>query len=194
MLVAACAAPDPVAQTVAPTTTIAQTAPTSATTEAEVSHEDDHEAEASHEEDHEDGADEATHDEAGDHDDDAAMGEGRIIEVTMSEFSFEPSAIEISAGETVTFMIENSGLIEHEFRLSNSHRIEEHIASGHADHNDEGEGHHDADGDVIVLVAAGATEHLTFQFPEDTTLYNHVACLIPGHYEAGMVADLTATG
>lgn len=122
------------------------------------------------------------------------MAEGRIIEVTMSESSFEPSSIEISAGETVTFMIANAGLIEHEFRLSNGHRIEEHIASGHADHDDAGEGHHEADGDVIMLVAAGQTEHLTFQFPEDTTLYSHIACLIPGHYVAGMVADLTSTG
>jgi len=27
-------------------------------------------------------------------------------------------------------------------------------------------------------------------FPEDTTLFTEVACLLPGHYEAGMAADI----
>ncbi len=196
VLVAACAAEDPVAQTAAPAPTATQTtAPTPATTEAaapdEADHEEDHEDEEAHEDEH---GEEANHEEAEDHDDDDAAADGRMIQVTMTEFAFEPSTIEISAGEPVTFMIENAGLIEHEFRLSNAHRIEEHIAAGHADHGEEGEGHHDAGGDVIVLVAAGESEHLTFVFPEDVTLYTHVACLLPGHYEAGMVSDLTTTG
>ena len=47
------------------------------------------------------------------------------------------------------------------------------------------------DADIILLVEAGESTDLVFEVPEDATLYTHVACLIPGHYEAGMVADLT---
>ena len=47
---------------------------------------------------------------------------------------------------------------------------------------------------MLVVVQPGDTTHLTFDFPEDATLYTHAACLIPGHYEAGMVADLTTAG
>jgi uncharacterized cupredoxin-like copper-binding protein len=42
-----------------------------------------------------------------------------------------------------------------------------------------------------TLVAAGETGEVTVTFPTDTTLYTDVACLIPGHYEAGMHAELS---
>lgn len=190
VLLVSCAAEDPpVAQTEASTVETTQTSPSSETPTTAAhgeepvaeEHNRDVRQEETSEEDH--GA-EAEH-----------ADEVRTIEVTMSEFSFEPSSIEISAGETVTFMIQNIGLIDHEFRLSNTHRIEEHIASGHADHEDGAEvGHHEEGGDVVVLVAAGDSAELTFQFPEDATIYTNVACLIPGHHEAGMVADLNTTG
>ena len=109
----------------------------------------------------------------------------RVVEITMTEFAFAPGSIEVSAGETVEFIVTNSGLVEHELRFSNAHRIEEHIASGHEGHGTEG-GHH-ADADVFVVVAAGETAELTATFPEDTTVLTEMVCLIPGHYEAGMV-------
>ena len=195
LVMAACAAEDPPAA-LAPEsvdTTTAQidvptTTQTQAPAEADLDNEqeEDHSAETSH-----DASDEHSNDAMHEPSDEDASVEARVIEVTMSEFAFEPSVIEVAAGETVTFIIENVGVVEHEFRLSNAHRIDEHIASGHADHHDGQEGHHDEDGDVIGLVAAGDTAQLTFRFPEDATLYTHVACLIPGHYEAGMVAELT---
>lgn len=113
------------------------------------------------------------------------------FEVTMTEFEFEPASFEVTAGQTVKFVVKNDGLIEHEFRASNEHRIEEHIAAGHEDHDDEG-GHHEG-GDIILLVQPGETEELIITFPEDMTMYTEIACLLPGHYEAGMKAGLSYT-
>ena len=95
-----------------------------------------------------DHAEEVDHtEEAHAEDDDHGAGEateaGRVVEVTMSEFAFDPGSLEVAAGETITFVVTNAGVVEHELRLSNQHRIEEHKASGHAEHGEEGEdGHH----------------------------------------------------
>lgn len=122
------------------------------------------------------------------HDDDTAVPDV-TIDVIMSEFDYEPSSFTVMAGQTVMFSITNEGAIEHEFRLSNEHRIEEHIEAGHVDHDDEG-GHHEG-GDIVVLLQAGESEDVIVTFSGDTTMYTTVACLLPGHYEAGMRADLT---
>ena len=137
-LIAACAAEDPVAQTTGPsppTAITSTTAPAPVTTETEHRDEDEHEDHADDEIAHGEEHGKMVHGDEAPREDDATEIEGRMIQITMSEFAFEPTSIEVSAGETVTFMIENVGAIEHEFRLSNAHRIEEHIASGHADHD-----------------------------------------------------------
>lgn len=190
-LVVACGSPGEVAPTTtAPpvddaatttTTTRATTTTTVASTSTivdEGDHDDaDHEDEGHGDEGHEDDG----------HDDDQ-MGDIRTIEVTMTEFAFAPDSVDVSAGETVRFLVTNEGVIEHELRLSNEHRIEEHLASGHEDHG--GDGHHSEGGDVLVLVAAGETAELVVEFSDDTTVYTMMACLIPGHYEAGMLGAL----
>ncbi len=153
----------------------------------------DHEEESAEhvDEDHnsEDGHEESS---ASDHsDEEAVAGEGdRVVTVVMTELAFSPASFEVTAGETITFDVRNEGAIVHEFRLSNDHRIEEHIAEGHQGHG--GDGHHgDGDGDVYIELLAGEAGTLTVTFPTDTTIYTEVACLIPGHYEAGMRGDLT---
>ncbi len=125
-----------------------------------------------------------------DHDADRAVDVDRTVEVAMDEFAFEPGEFEAMAGETIEFVVSNLGVVEHEFRLSNEHRIEEHLAAGHADHDDQAAGEHHEGGDVILLVEPGETGSITVTFGEDTTLYSEVACLIPGHYEAGMKAPM----
>lgn len=116
----------------------------------------------------------------------------RTIEIVMTDFAFDPEQLEVSAGETVRFVVFNEGAVDHEFRLSNSHRIEEHMASGHGDHDEEG-GHHSEEGDVYIELEPGEQGELTFTFPEDTTLYTETACLLPGHYEAGMKGTISYT-
>ena len=139
---------------------------------------------------------EAGHPETSMHsDDDSHDEEGveteRDIEIVMDEFTFEPSSYVLEAGETIRFVVSNEGKIEHEFRLSNQHRIEEHLASGHEDHYDESADHHEEDGDIVLVVQPGEVGEVVVTVPEDMSIYTEVACLLPGHYEAGMKAPIT---
>ena len=127
--------------------------------------------------------------------DDSADSE-RTIDIVMTDFAFEPENLDVTAGETIRFVVVNEGAVDHEFRLSNSHRIEEHLASGHGDH-EEGEeegGHHEEDGDVFIVLEPGQSDEFTVTFPEDVTVYTETACLLPGHYEAGMKGTISYTG
>ncbi|MCL1692815.1 MAG: hypothetical protein M3096_03945, partial [Actinomycetia bacterium] len=67
----------------------------------------------------------------------------------------------------------------------------------HDDHDDNdeasSEGGHEETGDFVLLLDAGATASIFVAFPEDTTLFTDVVCLLPGHYEAGMFADVRYT-
>lgn len=118
----------------------------------------------------------------------------RTVEIVMTDYAFEPELIEVTAGETVRFVVVNDGAVDHEFRLSNSHRIEEHLASDHDDHEEGEGGHHEEDGDVFVVLEPGQTGELTVTFPEDVTVYTESACLLPGHYEAGMKGVIEYAG
>lgn len=113
-----------------------------------------------------------------------AGGGDRIIKVSMTEFSFIPNVVEIKAGETVKFIITNDGVIDHEFEVVTQHAIDEHIQGGHDGHD----GNKGEQGDELELeLAAGETGELTVTFDEAQELF--FACLIPGHYEAGMVGE-----
>ena len=43
---------------------------------------------------------------------------------------------------------------------------------------------------MFIVVKPGETAEMMMTFPEDTTLYTEMACLLPGHYEAGMWGEL----
>ena len=115
----------------------------------------------------------------------------RVVEVELTEFAFAADSFEFTAGETVEFVITNSGVAPHEFRLSNQERVDKHLAGGHADHGDEDDDHSDGPADVVLLLEAGESGILVFTFPENDHDYTAVVCLLPGHYEAGMESDLS---
>ncbi len=104
----------------------------------------------------------------------------------MSDFGFDPDLLALAPGETVRLTIVNDGLLPHEFRLTTRHKAEEHIASGH-DHG--GGGHHE-DSDIVVNVAAGEQRVVEMTMPADAAAIDMVACLIPGHFEAGMWGEV----
>lgn len=194
MLVSACGSGDDaaiVAQDDQPTATVTTEAPRATTAAAA----DDIQSATTASDDHE--ATDQDHDESEAHEDamttsthDGAVADGaRVIEISMTEMEFHPSDIRVEAGQTVRFIVTNVGATTHEFRLSNPHRIEEHMA----DHDDAGHGddagHHE-DADVVLELEPGVTGEVTVTFPEDTDLYSQVACLLPGHYEAGMHGEV----
>ncbi len=91
---------------------------------------------------------------------------------------FEPKSLKVKTGETIRFVVTNAGELEHEFALDNHKGIlankvamERMPDMHHDDPNsirlDEGK-----DGEVVWNLSNSGE----FEF----------ACLIPGHYEAGM--------
>ena len=84
--------------------------------------------------DHVEGDNDGDHDNAG-----STETPDRSVEVLMNEFSFDVNPVEVTAGETVEFVVTNTGVVEHEFRVSNQERVDEHLESGHDD-RDEGPG------------------------------------------------------
>ena len=158
--------------TAAPTTTIAVTTTVVPTTEST-------------------GGDQAEPDEGATTIDGTATNGDRVVEIVMTDFAFGADPLHVAPGETIEFVVVNGGVVLHEFRLSNAHRIEEHLNDGHDDHDDNAEtdGHHE-NGDVVLTLEAGETGTMTVTLPEDTDLFTEVACLIPGHYEAGMYSGI----
>ena len=119
------------------------------------------------------------------HDDTAA-----IVEVSVTEFSFDHDAFAVKAGETVSFVVTNSGRIDHEFRLTTEHAAHEHMeehVSDHVDHMTAEGSHHEEN---FVMIAPGATETLTMTFHDDAD-FDVAGCLLPGHWEAGLFSPLT---
>lgn len=91
---------------------------------------------------------------------------------------FQPAQIVVARGETLRFIVKNSGKLKHELVLGQVRDLQEHAklmqkfpGMEHADDN-------------MVSVAPGQQGSLLWQFSRAGTV--HFACLQPGHYEAGM--------
>lgn len=113
----------------------------------------------------------------------ASTGAARTIDLTIREqqdgrMSFGIGDLEASRGEQVRFVVRNDGKAPHEFRLDSK--------AGNTAHKAmmaemPGMVHHDAN---AVSVAPGQTKTLVWRFTKPGTY--EFACLLPGHYEAGM--------
>ncbi|AGI24968.1 hypothetical protein H681_15500 [Pseudomonas sp. ATCC 13867] len=138
----------------------------------------------------------------------------RTVEIKLGEMYFDPENIDVKAGETVRFVIHNTGSLLHEFNLGSAamhagHQKEmqqmmdagmltptgmQHDMSK-MDHSKMGHGNMPMgqmmkhDDPNSVLVEPGKTAELTWTFSKATSL--EFACNIPGHYQAGMVGKLT---
>jgi len=119
------------------------------------------------------------------HDEPAGVTTERVIEVSMTEFAFSPAPIEVNEGETITFVVTNNGVVDHEFRLANDELVEAH------EHDSDHEDTDEMDNEMmsVLLLAPGKTGELVVTFDHDAT-FTEVTCLLPGHREAGMVTPL----
>lgn len=108
-----------------------------------------------------------------------AAGATRTIQVDMKDnMRFQPETITVKNGETVRFLVKNSGKLKHEMVLGSPAALREHAEMmrkmpemEHADDN-------------MVAVEPGQTGELIWQFTQAGTY--DFACLQPGHFEAGM--------
>jgi uncharacterized cupredoxin-like copper-binding protein len=110
----------------------------------------------------------------------------RTIAVDMSDtMRYTPSALTIAQGETVKFELRNSGKVMHEFVLGTLADLKTHAEemkkSPKMAHG----------GAYMVHVAPGKTGSAVWEFTKAGEF--HFGCLLPGHFEAGMVGQITVT-
>jgi uncharacterized cupredoxin-like copper-binding protein len=107
----------------------------------------------------------------------------RTINVDMSDrMRFEPAQLTVKQGETIRFRVKNSGKAMHEMVLGTMKDLK-----AHADlmRKHPGMEHHEA---YMIHVAPGKTGAMLWQFTNPGEF--HYGCLIPGHFEAGMVGTI----
>ena len=110
----------------------------------------------------------------------------RTVEFRMTDnMRFTPDKIEVKQGETVKLIIKNSGAVMHEFVLGTKKELEEHAALMVKFPNME----HDEP--YMAHVPAGKTAEIIWTFNRPGNF--DFACLIAGHYQAGMVGKITVS-
>jgi len=108
----------------------------------------------------------------------------RTVRIDMSDkMRFSPDRLSIRQGETVKFVVRNSGKTMHEMVIGSMKELKEHaeLMRKHP-----GMEHEEP---YMAHVAPGETENLVWQFTKAGEF--HFGCLIPGHFEAGMVGRIS---
>jgi uncharacterized cupredoxin-like copper-binding protein len=103
----------------------------------------------------------------------------RTVIIDMKDgMRFVPEHLTVKRDETIRFLVKNSDEIEHEFVLGTTDELKEHSELmkkfPEMEHDDPNQ----------VRVAPGQVGEIIWQFSKPGRLA--FACLIPGHYEAGM--------
>ncbi len=108
-----------------------------------------------------------------------AANVSRAIKIDMTDnMRFTSADIAVKQGETIRFVVQNSGKVKHEMVLGTAKELKEHYEvmkknpeMEHADEN-------------MISVAPGKTGEIIWQFTKSGKI--DFACLQPGHYDAGM--------
>jgi uncharacterized cupredoxin-like copper-binding protein len=104
----------------------------------------------------------------------------RTVSIDMSDkMRFTPAELDVKQGDTVRFVVKNSGKVMHEMVLGTRKDLAEHAELMKKYPNMEHEE------DYMVHVPPGKTGEIVWQFTRPGEF--QFGCLVPGHYEAGMV-------
>ena len=107
----------------------------------------------------------------------------RTIEIGMADnMRFTPDLVEVKQGETIRFVHVNGGKVMHEFVLGTKKELDEHAALMKKFPNME----HDEP--YMAHVGPGKKGEIVWNFNKVGEF--DFACLLPGHYEAGMVGKI----
>lgn len=107
----------------------------------------------------------------------------RTIKLDMTDaMRFTPANVTVKAGETVKFVVTNSGKLLHEMVLGTPEALKEHAALMK---KFPGMEHADAH---MAHVKPGKAGEIVWQFTQAGDF--QFACLQPGHFEAGMVGKV----
>lgn len=107
----------------------------------------------------------------------------RTIKITtLDTMRYDKKTIQVKPGETVRFVVTNTGRIKHEFAIGTREEQLEHaemMASMPDMKHEEGN---------VVSLEPGEARELIWQFGKAGTV--EIACHLSGHYEAGMKARI----
>jgi uncharacterized cupredoxin-like copper-binding protein len=108
----------------------------------------------------------------------------RTVRIDMSDkMRFSPASLTIRQGETVSFVVRNNGKVVHEMVIGTMKELKEHAEAmkkhPHMEHDDP----------FGVEVDPGRDKTLVWQFTRPGRF--HFGCLVPGHFEAGMVGQIS---
>ena len=129
----------------------------------------------------------------------------RVIKVVMYDNYYEPSSFQIKEGETIRFEVENAGMLVHEFNIANKMMHMKHqpemikmaengiLLAFSIDKEkmkkmakmDKSMGHSHSNS---VLLEPKQKGDIIWKF--DNAANIEVACNVPGHYQAGMIAKV----
>ena len=129
----------------------------------------------------------------------------RVIKVVMYDNYYYPKSFQIKAGETIKFEVENAGELVHEFNIGNKmmhirHQPEmekmveneilfadsiDKIKMKKMAKMDKSMGHSHSNS---VLLEPKQKGDIIWKF--DNAVNIEVACNVPGHYQAGMIAEV----
>ena len=128
----------------------------------------------------------------------------RTIDMVMTDNRYAPETIRVTAGETVRFIVRNKGELVHEFNIGTPDTHKEHrkemmvmvdqgvLEADRINHDrmkmpDGSTMKHDDPNSV--LLEPGKRQEIIWKFSKSGKF--EFACNVPGHYEAGMVGDVT---
>ena len=129
----------------------------------------------------------------------------RIIKVVMYDNRYEPNLFKIKAGETIKFEIENAGDLVHEFNIANKmmhlkHQpemekmVENEILLADSIDKKKMEQMSKIDKTMAhshnnsILLEPKQIGNIIWKF--DNAVNIEIACNVPGHYQAGMIAKV----
>ncbi len=115
-----------------------------------------------------------------------AKAVNRTITLSMTDnMRLTPDKIDVKQGETVRFVIKNAGKIMHEMVIGTKKELDEHAALmvkfPTMEHEEP----------YMAHVAPGKTAEIIWTFNKPGNF--DFACLIAGHYQAGMMGKVTVT-
>ncbi|QKO20536.1 plastocyanin/azurin family copper-binding protein [Rhodoferax sp. BAB1] len=119
-------------------------------------------------------------------DEDTAIGKpgvaarvSRTITIEMNDsMRYTPADVQVKQGETIRFVVKNVGKVKHELSLGTQQELMEHLEQMKKFPDME----HDEPSKVTL--APGKQGEIVWQFTKAGPV--NFACLMPGHYEAGM--------
>jgi uncharacterized cupredoxin-like copper-binding protein len=116
---------------------------------------------------------------------DASQADRKVHIVANDQLQFDPDRVDVKVGETITFEIENTGSVDHEFVLGSTDYQAQHEEEMQAGEMEMGHEPNELE------APAGETATLTWHFTEAGT--TEFGCHEPGHFPAGMLGTITVS-